>query len=88
MRIAIFAEFFLPKIDGVVTRSLNTVRCLKKMGDEALIFAANSEISEYYGAPIFGLFSIPFQLYPGYKMAFPLAKVLLKIMKLICCLII
>lgn len=75
MRIAIFAEFFLPKIDGVVTRTLNTVRCLKQMGDEVLIFAANSEITEYYGAPIFGLTSIPFELYPGYKMALPLPTI-------------
>ena len=72
MRIAIFAEFFLPKIDGVVIRTLNTVRCLKKMEDEVLIFAANSELTEYYSAPIFGLPSISFPLYPEYKMAFPL----------------
>lgn len=72
MRIAIFAEFFLPKIDGVVTRTLNTVRCLKKMGDEVLIFTANSELKEYSGASIFGINSINLPLYPEYKMAFPL----------------
>ena len=75
MRIAIFADFFLPKIDGVVTRTLQTIRCLKQMGDEVLIFTANSELTEYCNAPIFGLPSIDFPLYPEFKLAFPLPRI-------------
>lgn len=72
MRIAIFSEFFLPKIDGVVTRTLNTIKWLKQMGDEVLVFAANPGIREYCGAEIFRLPSIPCPPYPEYKMVFPL----------------
>jgi len=35
MRIAIVSEVFLPKIDGVVNRTLNLVRHLPRFGDDA-----------------------------------------------------
>ena len=38
MRIAIIAEVFLPKIDGVVNRTLNLIRQLTSLGDELMVF--------------------------------------------------
>lgn len=38
MRIALFTETFLPKVDGIVTRLKHTVEHLQKQGDEVLIF--------------------------------------------------
>lgn len=39
MRIALFTETFLPKVDGIVTRLKYTIEQLKKQGDEVLVFA-------------------------------------------------
>lgn len=38
MRIAMFTEVFLPKIDGVVTRVLRTLEELAELGHEAIVF--------------------------------------------------
>ena len=39
MRIALFTEVFLPKIDGVVTRVTRSLHQLAELGHEVLIFA-------------------------------------------------
>ena len=39
MRIALLTEVFLPKIDGVVTRTTRHLDQLAEMGHEVLIFA-------------------------------------------------
>ena len=39
MRIAILTEVFLPKIDGVVTRTLRHLEQLAELGHDVLIFA-------------------------------------------------
>ena len=48
MRIAIMAEVFLPKIDGVVNRPLNLIRNLQKAGDELLPGAMSYEDMQKY----------------------------------------
>jgi hypothetical protein len=39
MRIALFTETFLPKVDGIVTRLCHTVRHLTARGNSVLIVA-------------------------------------------------
>jgi glycosyltransferase involved in cell wall biosynthesis len=49
MRIAIYTENFLPKIDGVVTRVTRTLDHLRALGHEALVFAPHDPPPSYAG---------------------------------------
>ena len=71
LRIALFTETFLPKIDGVVTRLCQTIRHLQAFGHQVLVIAPDGKIAEYEGARIHGVPGPPFPLYPDLKMAFP-----------------
>lgn len=71
MRIALFTETFLPKVDGIVTRLRHTVEHLQKSGDEVLIFSPDGGLTEYKGAKIYGVPGVPLPLYPELKLAFP-----------------
>jgi glycosyltransferase involved in cell wall biosynthesis len=74
MRIALMSEPFLPKVDGIVTMLTKTVECLRRRGDEVLIFAPSGGPSELYGAKVVGLPSLPFPLYPELRLALPRAR--------------
>ncbi len=52
MRIAVFTEVFLPKIDGVVTRLIRTIEQLAALDQEVVIFAPGTELTEYAGFPV------------------------------------
>jgi glycosyltransferase involved in cell wall biosynthesis len=71
MRVAIFTETFLPKIDGIVTRLRHTVEHLQRNGDEVLLFCPEGGIKEYKGAKIQGVSALPLPLYPELKLAVP-----------------
>jgi glycosyltransferase involved in cell wall biosynthesis len=71
MRIALFTETFLPKVDGIVTRLRHTVEQLQRQGDEVLLFCPEGGLREYRGARVFGVSGMPLPLYPELKMAFP-----------------
>jgi glycosyltransferase involved in cell wall biosynthesis len=71
MRIALFTETFLPKIDGIVTRLRHTVDRLQKQGDTVLVFCPDGGLREHQGAKIHGVSAIPFPLYPELKLAIP-----------------
>lgn len=76
MRIAIFTEVFLPKVDGVVTRILRTVEQLAELGHEVIIFATGDAPDTYAGfrvvrAPSFSLHKI----YPEVKVGLPAPSV-------------
>lgn len=72
MRIAIFTETFLPKIDGIVTRLRHTVEHLQRAGDQVLVVAPEGGITEYKGAKVHGVSGFPLPLYPELKLAVPL----------------
>ena len=74
MRIALFTETFLPKIDGIVTTLCETVRQLRSMGHEVLIFAPDSGMSEFEGARIIGMKGRSFALYPELHLSLPRAS--------------
>ncbi|MDY7015484.1 MAG: glycosyltransferase, partial [Cyanobacteriota bacterium] len=71
MRIALFTETFLPKIDGIVTRLSYTVEHLQRNGDNVLVFCPAGGLKEYKGAKIHGLSAFPLPMYPELKVALP-----------------
>ena len=74
MRIALFTETFIPKIDGIVTTLCQTVRQLKELGHEVLIFAPEGGFKEFEGCRIVGMKSSSFPLYPELCLALPHAS--------------
>lgn len=75
MKIAFFTETFLPKTDGIVTTLCQTIRQLRELGHEALIFAPAAGIEEYEGFRVVGLKSTAFPLYPELRLALPRASI-------------
>ena len=71
MRIALFTETFLPKVDGIVTRLRHTVEHLQRNGDQVLVIAPDGGITEYKGAKVHGVSGFPLPLYPELKLAIP-----------------
>ncbi|ADI65288.1 glycosyltransferase family 4 protein [Trichormus azollae] len=71
MRIALFTETFLPKVDGIVTRLRHTVDHLQRDGNQVLVFAPEGGITEHKGAKVFGVSGFPLPLYPELKLALP-----------------
>lgn len=71
MRIALFTETFLPKVDGIVTRLSHTVEHLQRNGDQVLVIAPEGGITEYKGAKVYGVSGFPLPLYPELKLAIP-----------------
>ncbi len=74
MRVALFTETFLPKIDGIVTTLCETIRQLHKLGHEALIFAPDGGLDEFEGARIVRMKSRAFPLYPELRLSLPHAS--------------
>ncbi len=71
MRIALFTETFLPKVDGIVTRLRHTIEHLERNGNRVLVVAPEGGLTEYKGAKIFGVSGMPLPLYPELKVALP-----------------
>ncbi|MFN6496080.1 MAG: glycosyltransferase family 4 protein [Nostoc sp. DedQUE01] len=71
MRIALFTETFLPKVDGIVTRLRHTVDHLQRNGNQVLMIAPDGGITEHKGAKVYGITGFPLPLYPELKMALP-----------------
>jgi glycosyltransferase involved in cell wall biosynthesis len=71
LKIALFTETFLPKVDGIVTRLTKTVQHLVAAGDDVLIFCPEGAPPEYCGARVVGVPAMPLPLYPELKLALP-----------------
>jgi glycosyltransferase involved in cell wall biosynthesis len=71
MRIALFTETFLPKVDGIVTRLSHTVDHLQRLGNQVLVVSPDGGLTEYKGAKIYGIPGFPLPLYPELKLALP-----------------
>ncbi|MEB3355457.1 MAG: glycosyltransferase family 1 protein [Synechococcales bacterium] len=71
MRIALFTETFLPKVDGIVTRLSQTVDYLQRLGHQVLVISPDGGLTEYRGAKIYGVPGFPLPLYPELKLALP-----------------
>ena len=76
MRVAVFTETFLPKIDGVVTRVTRTLEQLAELGHEALVFAPGHPPERYYGHRVVRVPSVPFRpWYPELFVGLPRPKI-------------
>jgi glycosyltransferase involved in cell wall biosynthesis len=71
MRIAIFAEVFLPKIDGITNRLRYTVEELAAAGHEVLVFGPENSVEEHAGARVVRVPGLPFPPYPELRVALP-----------------
>ncbi len=71
MRIALFTETFLPKVDGIVTRLRHTIEHLERNGDRVLVVAPDGGLTEYKGAKVHGVPGFPLPMYPELKLALP-----------------
>jgi glycosyltransferase involved in cell wall biosynthesis len=71
MRVALFTETFLPKVDGIVTRLRHTIEHLQRDGHQVMVFCPEGGLREYHGAVITGVPAFPLPLYPELKMALP-----------------
>ena len=71
LRIALFTETFLPKIDGVVTRLCQTIRHLQLAGHQVVVIAPDGGVAAFEGARVHGVPGLPFPLYPDIKLAVP-----------------
>ena len=74
MRIALFTDTFLPKVDGIVTTVCQTVRELRKLGHQVLIIAPAGGPAEFEQCPVVGIPSHVFPFYPELHLAFPHAS--------------
>lgn len=70
LRIALFAERFLPKIDGVTTRLLHTIRNLRESGQEVLVIAPPG-VTDFEGTPVHAVPGFKFPFYPDQILAIP-----------------
>lgn len=71
MRIAIIAEVFLPKVDGVVNRTMNLLRQLVRFNDDVLVVCPQAAGSKACPVPVVEIPSFSFPLYPEYRIAMP-----------------
>jgi glycosyltransferase involved in cell wall biosynthesis len=74
MRIALFTETFVPKIDGIVTTLCETTRQLTRMGHEVLVVAPDCGVSTFEDARVESVKGLRFPLYPELKLAIPRAS--------------
>ena len=71
MKIAIFTETFLPKIDGVVTILCQVLERLQAKGHQVLLFGPPGGPKEHAGAEIVGVGGPRFPLYPELRINIP-----------------
>ena len=71
MRIAISAEGFLPKVDGVVHRTLTLLRHLTRLGDEVLVICPRAEGRAACPFPVVDVPSFSVPMYPEYRVGLP-----------------
>jgi glycosyltransferase involved in cell wall biosynthesis len=75
MRIALFTETFLPKIDGVVNTLCYLLEHLEKRGHQALLFAPEGSETSYGPTPVVTLKGFRFPLYPEIRLVPPWVQV-------------
>jgi phosphatidylinositol alpha 1,6-mannosyltransferase len=71
MRIAIFSETFLPKIDGIVNTFCYFLDYLAAQGHDSLLFAPEGSLPHYAATPVIRYPGVTFPWYPELKLAWP-----------------
>ena len=75
MRIAVIAEVFLPKVDGVVNRTMYLIRQLLQHQDDVIVVCPRAEGCTSAPVPVVGVPSFAFPLYPEYRIAQPEVRI-------------
>ncbi len=75
MRIAIFTETFLPKVDGIVVKVCRLLEHLQAHGHEAIVFAPSGSPKMYAGAKVYSFTSMAVPFYPEMSISPPWAFV-------------
>ena len=71
MRVAVFTETFLPKVDGIVTVVCLLLDHLNKRGIDTVIVAPKMGVERYNSTPIIGVPGVTFPLYPELRVGPP-----------------
>lgn len=71
MRVALFTEVFLPKVDGIVNTLRYLLDHLATRGHPSLLFAPHEAPARYAHTPVIGLPGLAFPLYPDLKLVPP-----------------
>lgn len=69
MRIAIFTEVFLPKIDGITNRLRHTIECFLADGHEVLVFGPLHAQGSHKGVRVVQVPGLPFPPYPDLQIS-------------------
>jgi glycosyltransferase involved in cell wall biosynthesis len=71
MRVALFSETFLPKVDGIVTVVCLLLDHLSRRGIETVIVAPKMGVERYHDTRIIGVPGVVFPLYPELRIGPP-----------------
>lgn len=71
MKVALFTETFLPKIDGIVSVLKLTLEHFERRGVETIVVAHERGVREYAGARVIGVPGVRLPLYPELKVGPP-----------------
>ncbi len=71
LRVALFTETFLPKVDGIVTIMKITLDHLRAKGVDAMVFTAGDRVESYAGYPVVSMRGFPAPMYPDLELALP-----------------
>ncbi len=74
MRIALFTETFVPKIDGIVTTLCESIRQLRDLGHNVLVVAPDGGADDFEGVPVLRMKAWSFPMYPELRLAPPRAS--------------
>jgi glycosyltransferase involved in cell wall biosynthesis len=75
LRIAVFTETFLPKIDGVVSILCQMLERLNEQGYKVILFGPEGGPAEYAGAEIVGVGGPPLPFYPELRINIPRRRI-------------
>jgi len=71
LRIALFSEVFLPKVDGIVNTLCRLLDHLQQRGHASLLIAPEGGPDTYASTPVIGVEASAFPLYPELRLASP-----------------
>ncbi|MCS7057010.1 MAG: glycosyltransferase family 1 protein [Thermoflexales bacterium] len=75
MRIALFTETFLPRVDGVTNTLCRLLDHLAARGHESILFAPEGSPPRYAHTPVIGLPGRRLPMYPDFKLISPFAPI-------------
>ena len=81
MRIAIFTEVFLPKIDGITNRLRHTIECFVEDGHEVLVFGPLHAQNRFRGVRVVQIPGLPFKPYPDLQVSHPDPRIVTELVR-------